>query len=321
MGFSIFVTGGRGYIGSALVRTLDNVDDISRITVYDKVEGNDINNYDRLVQSMKDADPHIVIHLAAVSSVPECNDNIQGAIRTNGIGTINVMNAMKACGCNRIIYASTAAVYDKNEHVPYTETSNVKPSSVYGSTKLLSEHVIFSHFYNNDGQYVILRMFNVVGTSGYSDIDRKPSAGYDKLFNALESGHLTIYGNNYNTYDGTGVRDYVALKDVCRAYLAAIYLLMYNDNIREIMNISSGTKCSVLDLISKWNYIRNCLPRPHTFPFVTWAIGPQREGDVGVACADNNKAYKIMRWKPKKRMDDIIREIAADKEYIPLIKL
>lgn len=186
----------------------------------------------------------------------------------------------------------------------------------------MGENAIFNHYElkGNSGSYLIYRMFNVVGTSGFPDIDSEASAGYDRLFAALESGKIIIYGNDYRTIDQTCERDYVALKDVCRAYINGVGKFYYGTyNIREVVNICTGMPYSVKRIINVWNdisfdfksipteNIRNLSP-------VTYTYGPRREGDPAIVYGANDKADSVIGWAPSKKIEDIIRDLAYDKK-------
>lgn len=308
---SVLITGHRGYIGSALLEFLQECLP-ENIVGYDIVEGNDITNYDNLLKTLQDHSIKTVIHLAAMSSVSACNDSPQEANRINGYGTMLVLKAMEAAGCHNIIYASTSSVYGNSPNIPFTEDSPVEPCSLYGSSKLLGEYGIHNHYEKNPGNYVIFRMFNVVGTSGYRHIDTRMSSGYDRLFAALESGKLTIYGNDYSTDDGTGERDYVSLRDVCNAYLLAV--LAVDRSIRETVNISTGTLTSVQKLVGVWN---ECTNKPwFAFPKVVFEYGCRREGDPAKVCGSNDKAKKVLGWKPTRKIEDIIYNLSKDKNTL-----
>lgn len=321
----VFITGYRGYIGSALFRLLKEVPLVSKVEGYDIVDGYDILDLNVLVGRMKSFQPDVVIHLAALSSVTACNENKSKAILYNAIGTRNVLAAMKESGCKNIIYASTSSVYSssKRDQLPYTEDSIVAPCSSYGISKLLGEHVISNHYnyQNNPGNYLIYRMFNVVGSSGYSDVDRASDAGYDRLFAALESGHITIYGTDYPTYDGTCQRDYVALKDVCAAFFNGIKVVKNNNNIREIINISTERPCSVKTIVNTWNttakyfiQLRKTNSCDNSLPYVEMSYGTRREGDPAIVYGSNAKANQLLNWKPIRKIEDIIRDLAHDKK-------
>lgn len=226
---SILITGHRGYIGSGLMKFLKELPYIGKIVGYDIEEGDDILDEIKLSHTMRSNKIDIVIHLAAISSVSACADDPKLSIKINAKGTQSVLNAMKVSGCENIIYASTSSVYGDSKYSPYREDQCLYPCSPYGISKLLGEYVIVNHYDMkvNSGNYLIFRMFNVVGTSGFSDVDMGANPGYDRLFAALQSGNITVYGKDYDTIDGTCERDYVSLRDICDAYIKGIETIAF----------------------------------------------------------------------------------------------
>ena len=301
MSISVLVTGGCGYIGAALMKYLRRDLEIKNVISYDIVQGDNILNYEALVSRIRDHKINVVVHLAALSSVSACNEKPKTAKDINGLGTGVVVSAMAEAGCQNIIYASTSSVYGNSDIVPYTEDMKPAPCSVYGSSKLLGEGVIHDYHLGN---YLIFRLFNVVGTSGFHDLDMKTNAGYDRIFGALMSGHVTIYGNDYITADGTCERDYVSLKDVCQAFILGIKAITTQPSLRITANIASNHPTSVMTLINTWNTIA-------TTP-VTYIYGPRREGDPTQVYGLNGVAYKMLGWTPTRKIEDIIRDIAMD---------
>lgn len=291
----VFVTGSKGYIGSALLKMLE----INNYEVcsYDLIEGQDICNLDQLIDSMTKFKPDVVIHLAAMSNVKDCNENPQKANFVNREGTKNVLTAMSKCNCNKIIYASTSSVYGNQEPPFFEDKTPVNPCSVYGSSKLLGEEYII----NSNNNFLNFRMFNVVGTIGDPNIDMIPKPGNDRLFSALEKGEITIYGNDYQTKDGTCERDYISLKDTINAYILGIKLLMKND-VKEIINIGTGIPSSVLGLVKQWPNMKSII------------YGDRRIGDPSCVYSDITKAKLILNWTPIKSVTDIINEIIIDKK-------
>lgn len=317
---NILITGHRGYIGSALTRYLQQQSVVNKVVGYDLVEGDDIMDLDKLTSVMKRENITVVIHLAAQSSVTSCNDNPELANKINGTGTNNVLMAMKNSGCDNIIYASTSSVYGDRSNQQYTEHDLPGPCSSYGSSKLLGELAILNHYNKDGGGYLIYRMFNVVGTCGYKDIDNSLHPGYDRLFGALQSSKVIIYGQDYNTEDGTCQRDYISLKDVCDAYLQGAIKLVNNNTIRQILNICTGNPISVKKIISTWNNCREKIfitkgrdPDSKYLPYVTFTIGERRLGDPAVVYGSNQQVKEVLNWQPVRKIDDIICDIAIDK--------
>lgn len=322
MPVTILITGHRGYIGSALFRFLSEQREIDNVIGYDLLDGNDILDYNNLLNYMRRYHPDIVIHLAAITSQTACNSDPKLCITVNSHGTNNVLRAMKEVDCNHIIYSSSAAVYGDSKIFPYKESMKVTPSSPYGFSKLLGELAIHNHyeFKNNYGNYLILRLFNVVGTSGYKDIDNIKGMKYDRLFPALETGNVIIYGTDYPTFDGTCERDFISLKDTCGAFMKAITAIGCYIKIREIINICSGETSSIQSVIDIWNNISNRInktqrPDYNNLPYIIYNYGPKRKWDNAKICGKNKRATRLLTWKPTKKIEDIIYDLAHDKIF------
>jgi len=320
MAINVLITGSDGYIGSALTEHLKSTYFIDRVIGYDLNNGEDILDYDLLVEKLTENNIHVVVHLAALSSVTACNDDVYNAIRVNAIGTNTILKAMKQSGCKHIIYASTSSVYGDSKTIPYTENMLLDPCSVYGSTKLLGEHAIYNYYdiNHNKGNYLIYRMFNVVGTSGIPHIDSASNSGYDRLFSALESGNITIYGTNYDTPDGTCFRDYVSLKDVCHAYVLGIKNVIRSNYLRESVNICTNHPTSVKQLVNEWNSLSVSINTHYNsdayIPYVNVYYGSPRKGDPSIVCGSYDKALKLLDWEPFRKIENIIMDIAVDKK-------
>lgn len=248
---SVLMTGHCGYIGSALVQFLKKLPYIKQIVGYDIIDGNDILDETKLSRFIRSYNVDLVIHLAALSSVSACAEDPLLAIKVNADGTYSVLNAMKTAGCENIIYASTSSVYGDSDHSPYLEEQCLDPCSPYGISKLLGEYAIFNHYSlkKSPGNYLIFRMFNVVGSSGFAEIDSSSNPGYDRLFAALQSGKMTVYGKDYDTFDGTCERDYISLKDVCNAYIKGIETMLLGSKNESCLNqsIKHSETCNLWD--------------------------------------------------------------------------
>ena len=325
MNINVLITGACGYIGSSLIEYLNQTTFINKVIEYDITNGNDILDFSSLTNILISNNINIVIHLAALSSVSACNNDPSLALKINRDGTNNILNAMKKSGCKHIIYASTSSIYGNNEHLPYTEDMTPSPCSSYGSSKLLGEQTIYDHYATqpDDCNYLIFRMFNVVGTSGFPHIDSTLNPGYDRLFGALESGHITIYGNDYDTIDKTCERDYVSLKDVCQAYILGINCILSHKHIREIINISTCNPISVKQIITIWNKISTSIPTNPTIvqnyyplPYVKYTYGTKRDGDPSRVYGSNAKAKRVLNWTPDRKIEDIILDLVMDKKSL-----
>ncbi len=276
---SVLITGSSGYIGSYLVNYLK--ENHVNVVTYDIDDGQSILDYKQLLHSLDNV--IVVIHLAALSSVPACTKNPDSAEIINVKGTATLLKAMNKMGCKNIIYASTSAVYGDSNNLPFTEKHDTNPCSVYGKTKLDCEYRILESGLN----YIIFRMFNIVGKNPL--LKHEPC---DRLFKALESDHVTIYGNTYNTKDGTCERDYVSLDDTCNAYYLALKYMMFNSS-RLILNLSSNVSVSVQTIVDLW--------KPKTVQY-----GTKREGDPDIVIGDNTQITKKLGWLCKDTMKNII---------------
>lgn len=288
----VFITGDEGYIGSRLrVHLKECFGDKISIEGYDIKNGKDINNRLTLTTRMKRFSPNIVIHLAAISNVSESEKDIRKTYRTNVIGTKNVVEAMEKAKCHNIIYASTCAVYKpRNDKLPFSEKDDCAPISMYGITKLAGEHVLFGSKLNS----IVFRMFNVVSPKFDSE---SPETFNDRLFSAIKTGDLTIYGNKYRTKDGTAERDYISLNEVCRAYVCALRFFETNmlENpsvVKKVYNVCSGISTSVLEIVESYG-INN------------YKIGKKRKGDPEKVFGSNELIKEIF-WETEY---DVIKDI------------
>lgn len=322
MTITILITGHRGYIGSALFRVLSECNEIDNIIGYDLIEGDDILDYERLFSVMSEHRPDIVIHLAAITSSAACNADPMLAIRVNASGTYNVLNAMKEVGCEHIIFASASAVYGDNKVLPYKEDFTPKPLSPYGFSKLLGEFTIYNHYnlQENPGNYLIYRLFNIVGSSGYEDIDSRAIIKYDRLFSSLQSGRVVIYGNDYPTFDGSCERDFVSLKDTCNAFMKGIIAIGCHCRIRETINICSGNPSSIKWIVEVWNNIALRIERSrrndyNLLPQIKYTFGSRRIGDIAKVCGSSRKAERVLGWAPLRRIEDIIYDLSHDRKF------
>lgn len=305
---NIFITGHRGYIGTALVKHIRKLSIINKLTGFDIKDGHDILNYKSLLREMDKNCPDVVIHLASIRS-----SSISEMIRINAIGTNNVLKAMHQVDCNNIIYASTCDVYDKNCK-KFTETTRIEPFTDFGISKLLGENCIFSHYTNTfKGSYLIFRLFNVVG-------DNDVFANDKDLFSQLDTGTIIIYGDDHPTVDGTCERDFISIRDVCAAFIKGIYLVISYKKLRETVNICSGVSYSIRMIIVIWNiYSDYCaLLRQRgnnltdELPYLTrinYSFTNRRNNDIAIIAGSNAKAEQLLKWKPEYKLSDIIESL------------
>ncbi|MBC7767126.1 NAD-dependent epimerase/dehydratase family protein [Arenimonas sp.] len=238
MNKNILVIGGAGYIGSSCVNDLVNsgyevvvLDNLStgqmeKVHKNARITHGNILDLHFLEQVFIEDGFDTVIHLAAKKSVNESEENPELYFQNNVVGTLNILSMMSKYNVPKIIFSSTAAVYKpKNvENAIYTEDSEVEPINVYGRTKYMCELMIkdFQRL-GKIKQYVIFRYFNVAGDTGLKFVEKNAQNVFPLLSNAIVNGtEFTIFGDDYLTEDGTGVRDYIHISDLANAHVLAV---------------------------------------------------------------------------------------------------
>lgn len=293
---TVYLTGSRGYIGSYLLKYLEK----QNITV---IENHcDIRNYELLLNELQIAKADVVIHLAACATVEKCQKDYQLALSTNITGTKNLVKAMRIVNCNKIIYASTCAVYG-NKNYKVCENDNLLPLSHYGYTKLLGEHVIDNENLNS----VIFRMTNVCGFNQY--LTSKRFLLFDTLLEKTKNNEqFYIFGNNYPTLDGTCSRDYISLNDTCRAYYLAIMKLQYNVlKGKHVFNLSSNRNYTVKQITYAWQeQLQNLNKESGKQLSLNVLKTYARKGDVTNISLNNYKVSNTLYWRAEKSLDDIV---------------
>ena len=308
MSQTILVTGGAGYIGSAVVDALVRFG--HNVTVFDNLStgqqdkvhpgaifiNGDITDYKAVQTLFTDISFDSVIHLAAKKSVGESEQNPALYFHTNVIGSCNLLSAMTEACVPRIIFSSTAAVYAPSKSdLPITENNLSGPVSVYGRTKLMVEDIIGE--YCRTGKiksYNILRYFNVAGDAGLSYIEQDAQNVFPILKNSLLSQTpFHIFGTDYNTRDGTCVRDYIHLTDLVDAHVKAIE---FEGN--EVFNIGTGTGYTVRELIEVFEKVSG--------KKVKVIESPRREGDVALVTASAQKAAQYLKWTPHCTLEEMV---------------
>ncbi len=312
---SVLVSGGAGYIGSHVVRDL--CDSGYRVFILDNlstgcresllggtlIEG-DIGD-ERLVSRLilENRIEHL-LHFAAFIQVEESVSNPAKYYENNCFKAFNLFRTAIDSGVRSILFSSTAAVYGIPEYIPVNETSPLMPINPYGNTKLFSETLLRDLANaSGDTQYVILRYFNVAGadtTARIGQIYPKPTHLITlALKTALgQRNELSIFGTDYETTDGTCIRDYIHVDDLSAAHILALKALE-NRNGNRIYNCGYGRGHSVLDVVASVNRITGQPLRTRN--------GPRRVGDPPALIADSRKIQNELGWRPKHdNLDDII---------------
>tara|TARA_Y100001970_G_C14134255_1_gene803425 strand:+ start:309 stop:1283 length:975 start_codon:yes stop_codon:yes gene_type:complete len=291
----ILITGVSGYIGSCLYFYLKNIFKVSGADKTNskliKVRKCNLIKINKLNNLLKKEKPDLIIHLAAQSLVDETIHKNK-YILNNIKATKNLLIAMKKNNLNNLIFSSTAAVY-KYKNKPINEESKILPKSTYAITKYECEKIIKKSKLNS----IILRFFNVcsslkinkkiIGEFHNPETHLIPTVVYKNITNKK----IYIYGNNYKTKDGTCVRDYVHIKDICIAIEKSINYLKNNKNIFEIINIGSKLKKTNFEILNKIQSITKINNK--------YKVVKRRKGDVDfLSCSIKKAQYKI-KWKPK----------------------
>ncbi len=303
----ILVTGGAGYIGSAAVKSLvekghevivaDNLSKGVRALVDDKAKfyNVDLTDKNSLENIFKENDIDAVMHFAAYKAVEE---SMEDAVKysDNIKGTINLLDMMVKYGVKKIIYSSSAAIYGEPRYNPIDEQHPKDPCNYYGFTKLQCENLIRWYGEVHDIDYVSLRYFNVAGDSGLGYIDPNALNIMPIIMEAAtgKRDKLMIFGEDYDTRDGSCVRDYIDINDLVRAHVLALDI-----DGKEMINLGTSKGTTVKELIDAAIDIVG--------DNLKYEIGERRKGDPAKLVASNQKAKKILSWVPEKSIKDMIK--------------
>ena len=301
----ILVTGGAGYIGSHVVLDLleaDHdviiLDDLSlgvELNIHSDAQfifGSTLDNEALKVCFRDQVDA--VIHLAAFKAAGESMTDPEKYSKNNISGTINLLNAMTDHGVHTFVFSSSAAVYGYPEYLPIDEDHPTDPINYYGFTKLVIESFLEWYGKLRGLKYVSLRYFNAAGYDPKGRIlglEQNP-ANLLPIVMEVASGErdkMEVFGDDYDTPDGTGVRDYIHVSDLASAHVKALDYLQSGDSI--IVNLATGEGYSVLDVIEKAREITG-----HSIPY---EITARREGDPAKLIATSESAGELLDWEPK----------------------
>jgi len=316
----IFIIGGAGYIGSHMVKALSlanyeviTIDNLSTghadAVLFGKLEVCDIRNKIQLDLLFKKYKPEAVIHLGALSIVSESFIHPQKYFDNNVIGTKTLLEVMVKNGCNNIIFSSTAAVFGNPEYLPIDETHKKEPSSPYGHTKLIVERMLEDFSIAHKLSYIVFRYFNAAGQDNYSNLKERhdPETHLLPLIVQTLKGireNVTIYGTDYDTDDGSCVRDYIHVNDICLAHLKGVEQLMKRGKeiISEDYNLGAGRGFSVKEVIIEFKNI--------TKLELNVNYGQRRQGDPPILIACNKKASKKLGFTPvESNLKEIIKSL------------
>jgi len=302
----ILVTGGAGYIGSACVKSLiekgyevtivDNLSKGLKRLIHPKARFIEVDLADKEKLSKVFFEKiDAVIHFAAYKAVGESMKNPK-KYSDNITGTINLLDAMSLYKVKKIIFSSSAAVYGVPNAPLLKEETPCEPINYYGFTKLECERIISWYSKINGINYVSLRYFNVAGDCGLHYVDPEAENVFPILMEVIQGKRdkFVIYGKDYDTRDGTCIRDYVDVNDLVEAHIYAL-----NAGRNEIINLGTSNGVSVKELVDITIDVTGV-----NFPYI---FGEKRAGDAPIVVASNLKAKKILKWMPKKTVRDMIK--------------
>ncbi|KUK74215.1 MAG: UDP-glucose 4-epimerase [Clostridiales bacterium 38_11] len=322
---NILVTGGTGYIGSHTavellnegygVILLDNFSNskpevINRIK---RITGKDFRSYNidlldkkRLGKVFEENQLDAVIHFAGFKAVGESVANPIKYYQNNVVGTLVLCETMSRYSVKKLVFSSSATVYGTDNNSPLTEDMTLSTNNPYGSSKMIIEMILRDLYYSDrEWRVSILRYFNPIGAHESGLIGEDPNGEPNNLMPYITQvavgtrNKLTIFGNDYPTHDGTGIRDYIHVVDLAKGHIKALERVLVEPCI-DVFNLGTGIGYSVLDLIRHFEESTGI-----KIPFV---LSGRRPGDVAVCYANPEKAAKTLNWKAEKDIHDMCRD-------------
>lgn len=322
----ILVTGGTGYIGSHTVVELlnnnhevviiDNLYNSSANVIKRIVEitgknvefyNADIRNYDDLDEICSQYTFDCCIHFAGLKAVGESVADPILYYDNNVTGTINLIKSLSKNGCKNLIFSSSATVYGVPQNIPISEDHPIgQATNPYGQTKIIIERIL-TDLYNSDNSWniVLLRYFNPIGAHKSSKIGENPFGVPNNLMPYItqvavgKREHLNIFGNNYETKDGTCIRDYIHVVDLAKGHVAALKNINQNKGLG-VYNLGTGNGYSVLDVLKTFEKASNVK--------IPYKYAPKRDGDITINYANSTKAQKELDWKAENTLEDMCRD-------------
>ena len=321
----ILVTGGAGYIGShtcvellskneelVIVDNFSNskpevLEKIKEITKKDfKFYEVDLLDKPSLEKVFQENDIKEVIHFAGLKAVGESVQKPLQYYHNNITGTITLLEVMNKFNCKKIVFSSSATVYGLPKTVPITEDFPLSTTNPYGSTKLFIEQILKDCCVpDKDFSVILLRYFNPIGAHSSGLIGEDPNGIPNNLMPFIARvadgtyPELNVFGNDYETHDGTGVRDYIHVVDLSIGHIKAIEKIRNMKGV-EIYNLGTGKGFSVLDLVNIFEKVNNVK--------VNYKIVGRRAGDIAVCYANCDKALKELGWKCERNIEDMCRD-------------
>ena len=315
---SVLVTGGAGYIGSITTRLLSEsgfdvvvLDSLelghrAAVTNVPLVVGN-IADRELVAKTCKKHDVTDVVHFAAYKAVGESMENPAKYFDNNVTSAHALIAAATDAGVSNFVFSSTASIYGDPDVVPVTEDAEVRCESVYAATKRMTEQILDWYSTTRGLRSVSLRYFNAAGAASDGSLGEDWRYSQNLVPHVMKAllgfaPALKVFGNDYPTDDGTGVRDYIHVEDLAESHVAALkYLRAGGDTM--VCNVGTGVGTSVMDIITTTERV--------TGRTVPYDIAPRRAGDPARYFANANKAEQVLGWSSRRSLDDIIASAYA----------
>lgn len=321
----ILVTGGTGYIGShTCCELLDNNYDVvvvdnlsnSKKDVVEKIEKitgkklvfyeNDVCDKEALRRIFEKEKIDAVIHFAGYKAVGESVQKPLVYYRNNLDSTLSLLEVMNEFNCKKLVFSSSATVYGSPEKLPITEDFPLHTTNPYGTTKLVIEGILQDLYVSdNEWSIAILRYFNPIGSHKSSLIGENPNGIPNNLMPYIvkvankELKELSIFGDDYDTKDGTGIRDYIHVVDLAKGHIKAIEKV-FKDRGIDAYNLGTGNGYSVLELVNTFKKVNGV--------DVPYKIAPRRSGDIASCYASTKKALDLLGWSAELGIEDMCRD-------------
>lgn len=322
---SLLITGGTGYIGShtivellALDKDIIIVDNLvnSSTLVLERIEKisnksvtfiqADICDRQAMQQIFQQHNIEAVVHFAGLKAVGESSTIPLNYYHNNVTGSVTLFQVMAEYGVKKLVFSSSATVYGENNPSPLNESMPTSATNPYGQTKLMIENILFD-LANSDGEWSIacLRYFNPIGAHESGMIGENPNGIPNNLLPYVAQvavGRLTqlqIFGDDYDTIDGTGVRDYIHVVDLAKGHVKALEKLSEIKGCVPI-NLGTGNGTSVLEIVNTFKYI--------SAQDIPYKIVPRRAGDIATVYADATKANRLLGWHAQRNLSTMIKD-------------
>lgn len=311
----ILITGGLGYIGSHISYLLKN-----RAIILDSGINSNLNYKKFLPKSevikkkiskkilseiFKKNEIEAVIHLAALKSVGNSVYDPINYYQNNFVSSLDLLYAMQRYSVNNLIFSSSATVYGNKNISPLKEDMSLESTNPYGSTKIAIEKLIEEYCQSNsDFKAISLRYFNPIGANVHAGLSDSPKGEAQNLMpviiqSAKSNKTLRIFGADYNTKDGTCIRDYIHVKDLAKSHILCLKSIKNLKGFNPI-NIGLGKGVSVIELIKIFEKTNNIK--------IKYKISPRRKGDVAICYSSNKKMLNLLSWKPKFSYQEMVRD-------------